>query len=61
MKYALGCPHQSLKNQLINKSLRAYITTDPEVIFEHLGAESKRLWGKLNDFWKNVKTSLSCS
>ena len=33
--------------------------TDTEVIFEHLGAESKRLWAKLNDFWKNVKTSLS--
>ena len=29
--------------------------TDFELIFEHLGAESKRLWGKLNDFWKNVK------
>ncbi len=27
MKYALSCPHQSLKNQLINKSLRAYITS----------------------------------
>ena len=35
--------------------------TDPELIFEYLGAESKRLWGKLNDFWKNVKASLSCS
>ena len=28
--------------------------TDPELIFDRLGAESKRIWVKLNAFWQEV-------
>ena len=29
--------------------------TDPELIFDRLGAESKKIWVKLNAFWKQVQ------
>lgn len=29
--------------------------TDSELMLEHLGTESKKIWGKLNDFWNSVK------
>ena len=29
--------------------------TDPELIFDRLGAESKRIWVKLNAFWKQTQ------